>query len=62
VSQLCDVYLDVTFKRTKCLIISDDGMLVFEANRDRNIYTIELNDFTNQNVKCLSTLDQEVRL
>ena len=34
------------------------GEIIFEASRDRNVYTIELNDLFNQNVKCLSALDQ----
>ena len=53
-SQLCNKDLDVTFKFTKCLIVNDDGELVFKAGRDRNIYTIELTSLTNQNVVFLS--------
>ena len=58
-SQLYDRDLDVTFKRSKCLIVNNNGELIFEANRDKNAYTIELNDLSNQNIKYLSALDQE---
>ena len=53
------INLDVTFKRSKCLIVNNDSELIFEASRDRNVYTIELNDLSNQNIECLSALDQE---
>jgi len=35
VSQLCDRDLDVTFKRSKCLIVNNNGELIFEANREK---------------------------
>jgi len=59
VSQLYDRDLDVTFKHSKYLIVNNNGELIFEVNKDRNIYTIELNDLSNQSVECLSALDEE---
>jgi len=53
VSQLCDKDLDVTFKRSKCSIVNNVGVLVFETSRERNVYTIDINDLSNQSVECL---------
>ena len=46
------INLDVTFKRSQCLIVNNDSELIFEASRDRNIYTIELNDLSSQIIEC----------
>ena len=43
VRQLYNKDFDVTFKHNKCLIANNNSELVLEANRERNIYTIELN-------------------
>ena len=59
VSQLCNRDFDVTCKYSKFLIVNNDGELICEANMDRNIYTIEFNDLSNQSVACLSALNQE---
>ena len=51
--------MNLTFKHTKCLITNNDSKLVFEASIDINVYTIEHNNLTNQNIEYLSALDQE---
>ena len=38
VSQLCDKYLDVTFKHGKWLIVNNNGELIFKATKDKNVY------------------------
>ena len=57
VSQLCDKGMDVVFRPNKCIIIDCEENLLFEALRNRNVYTIVIIDLTNQSVKCLAALE-----
>ena len=49
--------MNVNFKSSKCTIIDCEENLLFEALRNRNVYTIDIIDLTKQSVKYLAALD-----
>ena len=58
ISQLCDKGYDVTFKEDFCLITNaKDNSVLFVASRHENVYTLDFDKLSQQNVKCLAALN-----
>ena len=59
ISQLCDKRNEVIFKSDCCIVknICDNHILLV-AYRTNNVYTLEFDDLSQQNVKCLSALNE----
>ncbi|XP_077211196.1 uncharacterized protein LOC143846603 [Tasmannia lanceolata] len=58
ISQLCDVGNEVTFRNDKCIVKgTHSNTISFTATRNDNVYTLALEELTTQNVKCLSSID-----
>ena len=59
VSKVCDKDMNIIFRSSKCIIIDCEENILFEALRYENIYTIDIIDFTNHNVKFLVALEDD---
>ncbi|XP_077252388.1 uncharacterized protein LOC143891739 [Tasmannia lanceolata] len=58
ISELCDVGNEVTFRNDKCIVKgTHSNTVIFIATRNDNVYTLALEELTTQNVKCLSSID-----
>lgn len=53
ISQLCDSGFTVSFNKVKCSVTDTDDKIIFEAQRQGNLYKTNLENLANQNVTCL---------
>ena len=58
ISQLCDNGYHVAFKSSKCIIKNANNDTLFTACRDKNVYTINFDEMTMQNLSCLSAQNE----
>ena len=58
ISQLCDKGFKITFSDNKCSIFDQNQNLIFEGNRDRNIYVLNMKINHNSNM-CLLAKDND---
>ncbi|GJY71504.1 integrase, catalytic region, zinc finger, CCHC-type containing protein [Tanacetum coccineum] len=53
VGQLCDLDLEVAFRKHTCYVRSLDGADLLSGSRDTNLYTISLDDMLKSSLICL---------
>ncbi len=59
ISQLCDKCYNVIFKSIMCIIVNKiDNQVLFVAFRNENVYTIELDDVSSNELICLATINE----
>ena len=51
-SQLCDMGLNVLFRKFDCLFLDEKCNVVAKGKRHNDIYMFDLNDMKNSNVMC----------
>ena len=56
ISQLCDSGSNVSFNQGECIVKNSDGSILFIAKRQNNLYKIDLEDLSDQNVSCLVSI------
>ena len=56
ISQLCDSGSNVSFSQGECIVKNSDGSILFTAKRQNNLYKINLEDLSDQNVSCLVSI------
>ena len=59
ISQLCDSGSNVSFNQGECIVKNSDGSILFIAKRQNNLYKIDLEDLSDQNVSCLVSIKGE---
>src|SRR5204862_6210835 len=60
ISQFCDNNYVVEFNKSSCTVISNsDKSIMFKGLRKGNVYKINFDDLSDQNVICLLTLNEE---
>lgn len=60
ISQLSDNAYDIIFNQKSCKYVTQkDGSIIFNGNRKNYIYKIRLCDLTNQNIKCIMSVNEE---
>ncbi|RDX80225.1 hypothetical protein CR513_39247, partial [Mucuna pruriens] len=57
ISQLCDIRYDVSFNKGECIVKDYKGSIIYSTKRQNNLYQIDLEDLTNQNVTCLVSIN-----
>ncbi|KAK2987031.1 hypothetical protein RJ640_004757 [Escallonia rubra] len=59
ISQFSDKGFKVIFEASQCTILSlKNNETILVGSRDNNVYSIQLNDLANQDVKCLSAISE----
>ncbi|KAK2989631.1 hypothetical protein RJ640_002505 [Escallonia rubra] len=59
ISQFSDKDFKVIFEASQCTILSlKNNETILVGSRDNNVYSIQLNDLANQDVKCLSAISE----
>nr|GEU96895.1 ribonuclease H-like domain-containing protein [Tanacetum cinerariifolium] len=53
VGQFCDKGLEVTFRKSKCFVRTEDGVDLLIGDRSSNLYTIALNEVASNSLACL---------
>jgi len=61
ISQLCDRGHQIKFQESKCSILKD-GAVIFEANREKNLYVLYLEELKVQNVCLAANKDKSTEL
>ena len=57
ISQLCDKGYKVVFQASSCSI-EINGKILFVAKWNNNAYTLDFNDLLDQDIKCLSAINE----
>ncbi|RDX77354.1 hypothetical protein CR513_42541, partial [Mucuna pruriens] len=58
-SQLCDSSYDVSFNKEECIVDNSKCFIIFSIKRQNNLYKIDLEDLTNQNITCLVSINDD---
>ncbi|MQL76464.1 hypothetical protein Taro_008849 [Colocasia esculenta] len=61
ISQLCDKGHQIKFQESKCSILKD-GAVIFEANREKNLYVLYLEELKDQDVCLAASKEQSTEL
>lgn len=59
ISQLCDSEYNVIFNKGHCKVLDGTCLLVFNTNRQGNLYEINLDELHAQSVSCLISIEDE---
>ena len=58
ISQLCDSGSNVSFSHEECIVKNSDRSILLTAKRQNNLYKIDLEDLSDQNVSCLVSIKE----
>ena len=59
INQLCDKGFKVIFESNYCMIKNaKNDKVLFIAYREENVYTIDFDDISSQDVKCFASLNE----
>ncbi|GJV69486.1 retrovirus-related pol polyprotein from transposon TNT 1-94 [Tanacetum coccineum] len=61
VGQFCDANLEVTFRKNTCFIWNLEGVDLLSGSRDRNLYTISLDDMLKTSLICLLSKASKIK-
>ena len=63
VSQLCDKDNLVVFSSNRCLVVNmNTGDVVLRGKRDKNVYKVHISSLSQNNLTCLSVLNDDIML
>ena len=62
VSQLCDMGLNVRFKKFECIFLDEKCNVVAKDKRVNDIYIIDLKNMSHGNVMCLNVVNEDAWL
>jgi len=63
VSQLCNKDNLVVFSPTRCLVVNmNTGDVVLREKRHKNVYKVYISSLSQNNLTCLSTLNDDIML
>ena len=59
ISQFCDSGYVVSFNKDECIVRNNDQTILFTGVRKGNLYEVNLEDLSKQNVTCLVSTEDE---
>ena len=59
ISQFCDSGYVVSFNKDECIVRNSDQTILFTGVRKENLYEVNLEDLSKQNVTCLVSTEDD---